>query len=341
MKRLLAFLLAVLTVLALCGFENQKPAEVLRVERLIAAIGEVSLERGKYVTDAEQAYAALYEADKELVENAGDLAAAREAYNALLGQEAEAVSSMISAIGKVTVDKEAEIVAAEEAYDALPEEAKPMVENYEELTDARFSLDILKQLFEAQERGQNTIEVDGVKISYVVDEEQWAVVTDELTEEYEPADLAYAKQTLSWTDMNHRVKTEVPTGWNREQRTNSYMVGFLYTNRDASMAMYLWSAHLTKDHMKNAEPYAILDATATELIGSSREHGEFHHTIYAQHRALWCRVDMDGSDTLFILMLVGDDVIVLQAWRPERSLTKQMLGITVHCLNHMTIGPIE
>ena len=321
--------------------KDNRPDEVKNVERLIAAIGEVSLEREKYITDAEQAYSELLEADKELVENAAELKAAREAYTALLHQEADRVSQAIGTIGKVSVEKEDQIAEAEAAYAALPDGAKPMVENYKELTEARYSLEILKQLFEAQARGETTIEIDGVKVSYLVDEERWAVVENELTEEYEPVDLAYNKQTLTWTDLKHRVVTEVPAGWSREQRTNSYMVGFLYTNKDSTMAMYLWSASLTEKQLQYEEPYSILDAVATEAIGSSREHGEFHHSIYGQHRALWCRVDMEGNDTLFVFMLVDDDIVVLQAWRPNESLTKQMLGIAVHCVNHMIITDVD
>lgn len=344
----LLFALSIVFVLCACGgqststeLEDNRSDEVKNVERLIAAIGEVSLEREKYITDAEQAYAALLEADKELVENAAELKAARDTFTELLRLEADQVNQAISAIGHVNVDKEDQIAEAEASYAALPERAKAMVENYKELTDARYSLDILKQLFAAQERGETTIIIDGVKVSYVVDEDRWAVVENELTEEYEPADLAYNKQTLTWTDLKHRVVTEVPAGWNREQRTNGYMVGFLYTNKDATMAMYLWSASLTEKQLQYEDSYSILDAVAAEAIGTSREHGEFHHSIYGQHRAVWCRVDMDGNDTVFVFMLVDDDIIVLQAWRPNEALTKQLLGIAVHCVNHMIITDIE
>ncbi len=338
MKKLVALILTLSMVFALCGCGERKSEEVQNVERLIAAIGEVSLDREKYITDAEQAYAALLEADKELVENAEELVAAREAYSALLRQKAEEVSQAIDAIGKVTLEKEAEIAAAEEAYSALPEEAKPMVENYKVLTDARYSLDVLTRLFEAQERGQTTIEIDGVKVSYLVDEDRWAVVENELTEEYEPADLAYQKSTFRWTSQNLLVTADVPTGWHIEKTTEQ---GFALANRDVTKVLYIWSAVLTEQQKQHDDAYSTIDAVATEAIGSSRQHGEFHHSIYAQRRASWCRVDMDGYDTVFVFMLDGNNLVVLQAYSPDKILTKDLLGIAVHCVNNMTIGKIE
>ena len=351
MKRLLAILLALSMVLALCACGSQAPAEppepekpedVKNVERLIAAIGEVSLEREKYITDAEGAYAELLEADKELVENAGELFAARERYNALLQQEADGVIRAIEAIGKVTFSepRETEILAAEAAYEALPEGARELVTNYEDLLSARKSLDVLTQLKDAEARGESSAMIDGVKVSYLRDENIWAVVENELTEEYEPADLAYDSQSLRWTDVKRKVQLEVPAGWDREQHTQSYMVGFLFTNKDATMAMYLWCARLTEKQLQYEDPYKILDATAQEAVGS-REHGEFHHSIYGQHRALWCRVDMGGTDTLFCFMLAGDVIVVLQGWRPDGALNNNMLGIYVHTLNSMIITNVE
>ena len=107
--------------------------------------------------------------------------------------------------------------------------------------------------------------------------------------------------------------------------------------------MYIWSGVLTEKQKQYLDSYAILDAVATTAIGSSREHGQFHHTIYAQRRASWCRVDMDGYDTVFVFMLDGDNLVVLQAYNtnPDIGMTKQLLGIAVHCINNMTIGTIE
>lgn len=347
MKKTVALLFALSMVFVLCAcggqststeLEDNRSDEVKNVERLIAAIGEVSLEREKYITDAEQAYAALLEADKELVENAAELKAARDTFTELLRLEADQVSQAISAIGHVNVDKEDQIAEAEASYAALPEGAKAMVENYKELTDARYSLDILKQLFAAQERGETTIIIDGVKVSYVVDEDRWAVVENELTEEYEPADLAYQKSTLRWTSQNLLVTADVPTGWHIEKTTEQ---GFALANKDVTMVLYIWSAVLTEQQKQHADAYSTIDAVATEAIGSSRQHGEFHHTIYAQRRASWCRVDMDGYDTVFVFILDGNNLVVLQAYSPDKILTKDLLGIAVHCINSMTIGKIE
>ena len=100
MKKIVALLLVLSTVFALCGCggqkQGEKPDAVKNVERLIEGIGEVSLDKVKYIEDAEAAYEQLYEVDKALVDNHETLLSAREKYNNLLKERNEIINQSIS-----------------------------------------------------------------------------------------------------------------------------------------------------------------------------------------------------------------------------------------------------
>ena len=346
MRKLVVLMLALIVMLVPCAAygeqEEPKPDDVKRVERLICAIGEVSFEREKYITDAEQAYAALLEADKDLVENAADLRAAREAFDGLLQREADRVMEAIAAIGQVDIEKADQIAAADAAYDALPEAAKALVTNHKELLDARFSLSVKEYVSTAQKHGETVVEINGVKVSYLVDEDRWAVVENEITEEYEPGDLAYMSFPITWNGY-YRMITELPTGWSGKWYTAGLNNGALCTNKEQSMAIYYWARLLEgrEDLLALGDPYQILEAVAKEAF-NNQERGEFHRSIYAQRRALWVRANMDGTDSLYIFMLVDNKAIFcVQVWRPNASLSKLLIGIAVHSLNHMTITAVD
>ena len=104
------------------------------VEKLIDAIGEVTLASESAIQAARAAYDALTEAQKAEVRNYGVLTAAEAR---LANQKAaKPVEDSINAIGEVTLDSESAIQAARAAYDALTEEQKAEVKNYDKLTAA-------------------------------------------------------------------------------------------------------------------------------------------------------------------------------------------------------------
>ena len=113
------------------------------VEKLIDAIGTVTLDSEEAIKAARGAYDALTDAQKELVGNYQTLLDA-EAKLADL-QAADAVEKLIDAIGTVTLDSEEAIKAARGAYDALTEEQKAQVGNYQTLLDAEAKLAQLKK----------------------------------------------------------------------------------------------------------------------------------------------------------------------------------------------------
>ena len=111
----------------------------------IAAIGEVTLNSEKAITAARSAYEALEAEVKEKVTNLSDLVVA-EKNLALLKAEKESqdkdaaaaasVSSAITAIGEVTLDKRGVVAAARAAYDTLSDVQKSLVTNYSNLQAA-------------------------------------------------------------------------------------------------------------------------------------------------------------------------------------------------------------
>ena len=113
------------------------------VEKLIDAIGTVTLDSEETIKAARGAYDALTEAQKAQVGNYQTLLDA-EAKLADL-QAADAVEKLIDAVGTVTLDSEEAIKAARDAYDALTDAQKELVGNYQTLLDAEAKLAQLKK----------------------------------------------------------------------------------------------------------------------------------------------------------------------------------------------------
>ena len=128
--------------------EDEEAADA--VENLIAAIGEVNLEREEAISAARAAYDALTDTQKALVENYAVLTAAETELEALKKEAADkaaaaAVDALILAIEDVTLESENAITEAREAYDALSEAQKAFVENLAVLGAAEAALEALKK----------------------------------------------------------------------------------------------------------------------------------------------------------------------------------------------------
>ena len=113
------------------------------VEKLIDAIGTVTLDSEETIKAARDGYDALTDAQKAQVGNYQTLLDA-EAKLADL-QAADAVEKLIDAIGTVTLNSEEAIKAARDAYDALTDAQKELVGNYQTLLDAEAKLAQLKK----------------------------------------------------------------------------------------------------------------------------------------------------------------------------------------------------
>lgn len=143
------------------------PGEV--VSQQISAIGTVTLESEKVITDARVEYDALSAYQKTLVDNYDVLTSAEKTLSDLKAAAdqaaadqaaADAVTAKISSIGTVTMDSEAAIKTAREAYDALTAEQKALVRNYDVLTAAEAKLAELKQAAgENPDKPQTKVEI--------------------------------------------------------------------------------------------------------------------------------------------------------------------------------------
>lgn len=143
------------------------PGEV--VSQQISAIGTVTLESEKVITDARVEYDALSAYQKTLVDNYDVLTAAEKTLSDLKAAAdqaaadqaaADAVTAKISSIGTVTMDSETAIKTAREAYDALTAEQKALVRNYDVLTAAEAKLAELKQAAsENPDKPQTKVEI--------------------------------------------------------------------------------------------------------------------------------------------------------------------------------------
>lgn len=116
--------------------EDEKAAS--QVEQLIDAIGTVTQDSGQAIAAAREAYNALTEAQKELVDNYGVLQQAEADFSALQGDAAAAarVEQLIGAIGEVSLSSERAINDARVAYDALTDAQRALVGNYDVLQQA-------------------------------------------------------------------------------------------------------------------------------------------------------------------------------------------------------------
>lgn len=115
------------------------------VQDLIAAIGTVTLDSETEIVAARDAYNALKEELKPLVENLDVLTTAENALAELKEEvKIDAVEQMIASIGVVTLESETAITDARKAYDALSDEQKEKVENADVLIEAEKVLAIFK-----------------------------------------------------------------------------------------------------------------------------------------------------------------------------------------------------
>ena len=119
--------------------ERDNKAAAAVVERLIDAIGEVSLSSKPTIDTARSAYDQLTPVQKTFVSNYDVLVAAETRYAQLVDEAAaEYVRELIENLGDVTLDSKEAIEAARAAYDALTPSQKALISEatYRKLTDA-------------------------------------------------------------------------------------------------------------------------------------------------------------------------------------------------------------
>lgn len=112
-------------------FEAEKTYDELRAKEVsasIASIGEVTLEKGEVILQAQAMYDALTEQQKVLVTAYDVLHQAKETYENLIA--AQGVIDLIHQIGQVTTESGSVITSAITAYNALTGAGQALVSNY-------------------------------------------------------------------------------------------------------------------------------------------------------------------------------------------------------------------
>ena len=154
MKKLISLFLVLVLCMSLCACGKSEAAA--NMDKMISAIGTVTLESEAAIKAAEATYNALTQAQKDELDNYSILVAARATLDSLLEQkandeasaenqeQANSVIEMISAIGEVTADKADAIKAARDAYNALDDAAKAGVSNLADLESAETALATLQ-----------------------------------------------------------------------------------------------------------------------------------------------------------------------------------------------------
>lgn len=145
MKKTLAIFLVCIIICALCACgQSEQAAEV---DRMILAIGAVTLNSEQAIVAAEQAYANLVYQDQAQIFHYETLLNARAEYDRLVNiSKAEAVDAAIEDIGAVDLQSLTKIRSARTAYDELSEDAKSYVNKYDTLETAeRFFYDKLSR----------------------------------------------------------------------------------------------------------------------------------------------------------------------------------------------------
>lgn len=131
MKRAIAILLLLCIVLSFCGCIKSKA--VLATETAIESIGDVTIDSGDDIAEAEEMFYSLSRKEQDSVEGYYKLEKARKSYNKLCVDTAE---QNISNIGEVTIDSGSEIENARAFYDSLGSDLKADVRNYDKLEAA-------------------------------------------------------------------------------------------------------------------------------------------------------------------------------------------------------------
>ena len=172
MKRrsFLLIVLLICLVFSACG----KSTNAIQCEELIAELGTISLNSEEKLTEAEEAYNALSDGEKQQISEAGQvLADAREKYDELFAKETEkanAVIAKIGEIGSVTLGSEGKINEARQAYTSLTTQGKRLVTNFDVLVAAENRLNELKE----QEKARVLSEA---KVNFVIEEDKVEGVT--------------------------------------------------------------------------------------------------------------------------------------------------------------------
>ena len=179
MKRGLLFVIIAVMCLSLCSCGKSQAAT--NADNMILEIGEVTLESGDKIADAEEAVSNLKESEYKQLEQISILEEARTTYDRLVEEKRIAdnnkaiseIETAIDSIGVVTLEQESAITSARTLYDKGNDDVKAGIRNYEVLEQAEAELSNLKVqnvINLIDQIGQVTLDsgekIDAAKVAY-------------------------------------------------------------------------------------------------------------------------------------------------------------------------------
>lgn len=272
--------------------KDQKAANA--VIESIKAIGTVTLDSEEVIKEVREAYDALTEDQKKLVENYDDLETAEATYTQLKTaydqatddqkadmEAAKAVINKIAAIGEVTLASESTIKEAKDAYDALTEDQKTLVTNYKDLETAEATYTKLKEEYD-QATDEQKADMEAAKavtdkiaaIGKVTLESESVIkeareAYDALTEErkklvtnikdLESAETAYAELKAEADAKEDKEQADKEAAEAVEDEISAIGVVTLQSGDFIKEAREAYDA-LTKDQKKLVTNYKVLEA---------------------------------------------------------------------------------
>lgn len=150
MKRALLILIIAVMCLSLCSCGKSEAAT--NADNMILEIGEVTLESGDKIANAEEAVGNLKESEYKQLEQISILEEARTTYDRLVEEKRivdnnnaiSEIETAINDIGTVTLDQESTIDSVRFLYNKGNDEVKAGITNYEVLEQAEAQLSNLK-----------------------------------------------------------------------------------------------------------------------------------------------------------------------------------------------------
>ena len=178
----------------------------LRVKDVTAKIddiGDVSVDSGKKIKDAESAYSELNEKEKKQIKNHDKLKNARTSYEQFALDDC---INAINAIGNVTLDSANAIDEAKNKYDSLSETTKSKVTNSQVLTEAENQLKQLKADEELKRKTLNpgdSFDNGKWSITYIGNNISAKILPDDTSGYY---NYMYADDDSTYIDLKFKIK---------------------------------------------------------------------------------------------------------------------------------------
>lgn len=196
MKRVVSLALVLILALSLVGCGKTEAAQ--KVDDMIADLGEITLNKGTVIEEAQAAVDALEPKEKKSLDNLDVLEEAKATYEGLRQEQVTKVEDAIRALGTVSLGSETAVAAARAAYKALDKDLQERVSNYADLESAESALlDLKAEVVTKQIDAIGEIGLDSTETLQAVREAFDALAPEVQERVRNIGDLTAAEKTLS------------------------------------------------------------------------------------------------------------------------------------------------